>query len=138
MSLRIHITTSGGLESVSDVVSEAEGFLKESGVALDFYGFKLVLHEALNNAIIHGNEGSESLEICCDLEIFDNCLEVTISDEGNGFDVETVLKNSESKDCGLLEEGGRGFSIYDIYNYTYAFLENGQRIQLTKVLEVSK
>lgn len=117
---------------MSDVVAEAKTFLQESEVDLDFYGFKLVLHEALNNAIIHGNEGSEDLEICCDLEVFDNCLEVIISDQGNGFDFDAVL--DQAQDCGLLEEGGRGFSIYDIYNYSYAFLGNGQKIQLTKVL----
>jgi anti-sigma regulatory factor (Ser/Thr protein kinase) len=51
----------------------------------------LVLRELLSNAIEHGNRHDPAKQVTCQLALVGpQCVEVTIADEGSGFDPDTV------------------------------------------------
>jgi serine/threonine-protein kinase RsbW len=73
------------------VENTIEEITDEIGISQDNYGKILVsILEAVNNAILHGNNSNP--EKFVDIEIYckDNKLKITITDEGVGFRPETV------------------------------------------------
>lgn len=81
------------------------------------FNLRLVLSEAIHNAIVHGNEGRIEKEVLIDYELRGNRLYCCICDEGTGFDVSrvkdpTLLANRET-------EGGRG--VFFLQQFTDHF-----------------
>lgn len=70
------------------------------------FGVRLALTEAINNAILHGNEANPSKQVVIDLELSGDILHCCVFDEGKGFEIEEIpdprsVLNRE-------KEGGRG------------------------------
>ena len=125
------------LNNIKDVVAEAIFFLKEQSLKIDFYGFKLVLTEALNNAVIHGNQQDPRLKVKGKVEVRDNSLKIHITDQGNGFDWRMVKDLNSSIDEDPLREGGRGLKIFTLYGYDFTYRSNGCELQLKRALDAS-
>ncbi len=115
----------------------------------------VALHEALSNAIVHGNlEISSSLKESGDdafarllakrvadpryagrsVDVHIDCdanqCRWTITDEGPGFDVETVLRRHESDDPELLLASGRGILIMKSFLDVVRWEQGGRRLIL--------
>lgn len=96
----------------------------------EVYGNVLIcLNEACINAIVHGNRLSPSLKVYINLEIIDHKKMVfTISDEGDGFDYQTL------KDPTLAEnrenEAGRGVYIIRKLADQCIFNDKGNQLEL--------
>ncbi|MDZ4744691.1 MAG: ATP-binding protein [bacterium] len=71
-----------------------------------FHDLLLALTEAVNNAIIHGNECDSSKRVHVDIQVFETEFLVLIRDFGKGFDPE-ALPDPRHPD-NLMREGGRG------------------------------
>ncbi|HYG75723.1 MAG TPA: TIR domain-containing protein [Planctomycetota bacterium] len=69
-----------------------------------------VLGELVNNSFEHGCAGDGSKEVRLELEIKDNFLEITVQDEGQGFDLASVLERKGTP----RDLRGRGLKL--IYN----------------------
>lgn len=136
MGIKLTVTSKDGLGEVKGIVQEAIDFIDEHDVYVNNYGFKLVMFEALNNAIIHGNSKDSELQSECEVEIIDQMLTITVQNEGDGFDWRQVLADAESNDGSELIEGGRGFVIYKLYGYSFSFSEDGRKITLQKNLDL--
>ncbi|MEE9443127.1 MAG: ATP-binding protein [candidate division Zixibacteria bacterium] len=65
--------------------------------------------ELVNNAIMHGNGSDISKTVEVKFSITSNELRVIITDQGEGFDIETV--DNPVDDENLLKEIGRGIFI---------------------------
>ncbi|MBD3165503.1 ATP-binding protein [bacterium] len=65
--------------------------------------------EAVNNAIIHGNDGNPSLQITIDFKIEQECLHISVTDQGDGFNPAEVPDPTDPEN--LLAESGRGLLI---------------------------
>lgn len=69
----------------------------------------LCVSEAVNNSIVHGNKKVAHKQI----EVLINCkqqsIEVTVSDEGTGFNIDAVPDPTHIDN--LLKESGRGIHI---------------------------
>lgn len=69
----------------------------------------LCVSEAVNNSIVHGNKKVYHKQI----EVIINCMEqslsVTISDEGEGFDIQKIPDPTHKDN--ILKESGRGIHI---------------------------
>lgn len=82
-----------------------------------YYDLIITCTEAVNNAIIHGNkcdlEKKVNFELCANHDL----IEVTVRDEGNGFDPESVSNPLEAEN--LFKSSGRGiFIIKELSNRT--------------------
>lgn len=81
------------------------------------FNLRLVLSEAIHNAILHGNEGHVEKEVLIDYELRGNRLYCCISDEGTGFDVGRV--KDPTSIANREYEGGRG--VFFLQQFTDHF-----------------
>jgi serine/threonine-protein kinase RsbW len=110
MDIRVDEFLESTLDSVSvaeqRVVELAEGFgFDEEGV----YHLGYAVHEAMVNAVVHGNRYSANKKIHLRISADSNTLEVVVQDEGDGFDL--AQHNDPLAAENLLNESGRGIAI---------------------------
>jgi Anti-sigma regulatory factor (Ser/Thr protein kinase) len=104
---RIEITISSRFENIELVQVIAEHLCENAGVDEDgSHWVGMAVREAVANAIKHGNklDISKKVNATFDLEGFD--LEITISDQGEGFDPEKVSDPLNPQN--LMKTSGRG------------------------------
>lgn len=69
----------------------------------------IAVTEAVGNAIVHGNKYDPSKKVMIDYHITDRDIEISIEDEGEGFNPETVPDPLHPDN--LMKENGRGIFI---------------------------
>jgi len=65
--------------------------------------------ELINNAIVHGNQSDPDKTVKIILEFQNDCLTISISDQGSGFEPAEIP--NPIADENLLKEAGRGIFI---------------------------
>ena len=136
MELYHSIENYDGLEGVGSIVDEALAFLLENSVNLNKFGFRLVLIEALNNAVIHGHESEKGRKVQLNVKVSGTDLLLEITNQGSGFNWQEALERSKQKEQNdPFSEGGRGFMIYNLYGYVFSFEDGGRKLNLNKVLD---
>lgn len=101
-------------ESTLDSVSVAEAQVVDLATRMGFdeeevYHLGYAVHEAMVNAVVHGNRYSANKKIRLTVRQSDRSIEVSIQDEGAGFDPggnadPLAIEN-------LMNESGRGIAI---------------------------
>ncbi len=95
----------------------------------------LAVREGISNAIKHGNQLVEERKVIIRLVYENKILEVTIEDEGEGFNPESVENPLLPEN--LLKSTGRG--IFYIKNFmdevTYEFRNGHTVLKMTKMLK---
>jgi serine/threonine-protein kinase RsbW len=99
------------LKSHSKNVSVIEPYVNQIveayGVDTEMYGNILIsLTEAVNNAIIHGNDHDEEKNVTVQLKKSDRYLNFAVTDEGDGFDFNDLPDPTAPEN--ILKIGGRG------------------------------
>ena len=87
------------------------------------------LTEAVNNAIIHGNDLDAAKMVSITNDCCGDCLEFRVSDEGEGFDPDSVpdpLAPENIETC-----GGRGVFLMQELADEVAYLDNGSTVQMS-------
>jgi len=93
-----------------------------------FVDIRLSILEAVNNAIIHGNQLDASKKILITEKMVENMLLVYIEDQGAGFDPSKVQDPTCQEDLSL--PGGRGIHLMRHLTDQLDFLKNGQSVLL--------
>lgn len=93
-----------------------------------FVDIRLSILEAVNNAIIHGNQLDASKKILITEKMVENMLLVYIEDQGTGFDPSKVQDPTCQEDLSL--PGGRGIHLMRHLTDQLDFLKNGQSVLL--------
>jgi serine/threonine-protein kinase RsbW len=70
---------------------------------------EMAVHESLINAIWHGNKNDENKRVWLRYQIREDCLEVRIRDQGEGFDLNAIPNPLEEEN--LLRVSGRGIFL---------------------------
>ena len=123
------------MDSVAQVEEQAEKFVQSIGIEEDHI-FPLVMgiREAAVNAVLHGNSYDPQKSIVVTLEHASHSLIVTIADQGEGFDPQSLPDPREEEN--LLRGTGRGIflirSFFDEVNFRQ--LHPGTEIRLVKKL----
>lgn len=95
----------------------------------------LTLSEAVNNAIMHGNEENPDKQVIV-LSTWDQdngTLKVSVEDEGEGFNPDELP--DPLKEENLLNEGGRGVYLIEQYADKVEFSKEGTKITILFKLE---
>lgn len=95
------IAIESALEKVEDTVERILCRVNANALPNEkFFGLRLALHEALANAITHGNRNRRDLSVAIQYRRTSDRVQITIRDQGNGFD------------CGLVPDPTQGANIF--------------------------
>lgn len=93
----------------------------------------LTLSEAVSNAILHGNDENPEKKVLIVSEFQQNSLEISVSDEGPGFDPLSLPDPLEEEN--LLNQGGRGVYLIKEYADKVSYSEDGAKITMHFALD---
>ncbi|MEL7832502.1 ATP-binding protein [Fodinibius sp. Rm-B-1B1-1] len=110
------------LEAYIDELQEWIGFDED-----DSGRIMLTLSEAVNNAIMHGNneDPDKKVVVKSRLDQSSQVLIISVEDEGEGFDPDEIP--DPLKDENLLNEGGRGVYLIEQYADDLEFSKGGTK-----------
>ena len=92
---------------------------------------EMALHEALANAVIHGNGENSCKRIYVECRCYmDGEVSITVRDEGRGFDSSTLLDPTSSEN--LLFTHGRGIYLMKTLMDEVSFEEGGAVVMMRK------
>ncbi|MFM8472411.1 MAG: ATP-binding protein [Candidatus Kapaibacterium sp.] len=127
------------LTSVRENISRIEPFLRSIPYVHElpesvYYNALIVLTEAVNNAIIHGNACIESKEVDVVVRVDAERFVIIVTDEGEGFDPEAVPDPRRREN--ILKDGGRGVFLIKALSQDVRYAFTGQGMQVEMVISV--
>jgi len=135
MASEMPISRSIALESTPTAIIEvcrwilsnlkANGFSQE-----DIFAVHLALQEAFTNAIRHGNKMSPDKEVKIDYSVGLDRFEVSMTDEGEGFDLDAVPDPRYGDN--LYKPEGRGLLLMRSYMDVVKFSERGNSVYMAR------
>ncbi len=99
----------------------------------DIFAVHLTFEEAFLNAVKHGNKNDPTKKVKIDYSVTPEKVEITITDEGNGFEPESIDDPRFGK--GLYEPGGRGLLLMNSYMDTVKYNEQGNSVYMVRYKE---
>ena len=130
---RVSYTLGSNLESVNQAETAAEKFASAAGFQGDeLQEIAMAVREAAINAVLHGNAYDPAKTIGISFERKPGMLEITVRDQGKGFDVDRVPDPLASEN--LLKQSGRGIFLIRTYMDEVRFrnLDPGTELVLIK------
>jgi serine/threonine-protein kinase RsbW len=101
------ITINSDIEKLKIVETLVDKLSKKLGVSDEVYGKILISTvEAVNNAILHGNKGDVNKMVTVQISADGNILDITVTDEGEGFEYGNIPDPTDPKNIENLH--GRG------------------------------
>jgi len=85
--------------------------------------FKLVLSEAVTNAIMHGNKADSKKKVDITIQVTNDSISAEVKDQGEGFD--TSENRNPLKEENLLNTSGRGIFLIRQFADHVEFKEKG-------------
>jgi serine/threonine-protein kinase RsbW len=107
---------------------EASKFSQE-----DIFAVHLALEEAFINAIKHGNKMDPNKEVKIDYLVSSDKVEISMTDEGKGFDPETVPDPRLGEN--LYKNEGRGLLLMQSYMDVVEFNKRGNSVRIVRYKE---
>ena len=114
-------------------ILEVENYLRDAQLDLKidevrFPDILISITEAVNNAIIHGNNADESKRVRINMEGFSRGIAISVSDEGQGFDPNRIPDPTSPENLECC--GGRGVYIMSRLADELSFANNGSTVQM--------
>ena len=95
------------IETVATAAAAVAEFVGRSGVSDDAaFGIDMAVREAVTNAVLHGNRQDENKTVELVLKSSPDAVEISIHDQGPGFNPEKVPDPTATEN--LLKTSGRG------------------------------
>jgi len=130
------ITIPSSLNYLPEVDEYVEGKLRKLGVDENkLADIAISVTEAVTNAVVHGNKNDLKKKVFIKLKADSSRVEITVEDEGNGFDPESIQNPIEEGN--LLKEVGRGVFILKSLMDKVDFIiqpQKGTIVKMTKFL----
>lgn len=96
----------------------------------DADAMQIAFEEALTNAIVHGNNNDYSKNVNISFNIKQNMLEISIEDQGSGFNYKAIKINNDD----IYRKNGRGILLISLYTDSFHFEEYGRKIVMNKYI----
>jgi serine/threonine-protein kinase RsbW len=135
-SERIEITISSRFENIELVQVIAEHLCENAGLDEDgSHWIGMAVREAVANAIKHGNKLDVKKRVIATFDLRGTELEITVSDEGKGFDPNQVSDPLNPQN--LMKTSGRGIFYMKTFMdaIRYSFNADGTSLVMTKNLD---
>ena len=112
------------------ILSELEG----NGFGQDdIFAIHLAIGEAFLNAVKHGNKMNSARKVKIEYSVGSDRFEVSITDEGDGFDPESVPDPRVGEN--LYKPEGRGLLLMKSYMDVVKYNESGNSVYMARVKE---
>jgi serine/threonine-protein kinase RsbW len=133
---RLSFKLASTMDSVSEIEAAAEKLTQAAGMEED-ESFKVVMavREAAVNAVLHGNNYDPSKQVTASFENTGKALVVTIADQGEGLDPETLPDPLAPEN--LLRGTGRGIFLIRSFLDEVHFRQLHPGTELTLVKHLS-
>jgi serine/threonine-protein kinase RsbW len=123
------IKINSDIENLKLVETLVDTLSKKLGVSDEVYGKILISTvEAVNNAILHGNKGDRNKMVTVYFSADGNVLEVTVSDEGDGFEYKNIPDPTDPKNIENLH--GRGVFLMRRLADTIEYNDPGNEVKM--------
>ena len=109
-------------------ILEDSGFGKE-----DVFAVHLALQEAFINAVRHGNQMDPDKEVKIEYLVDSEKFEISVTDEGDGFDPEAVPDPRCEEN--LYKPNGRGLLLMRAYMDVVEYNEKGNGVRMVRYRE---
>ena len=107
-----------------------EDVIYETGIIHVNYGKILVSTlEAVNNAILHGNNGNPEKIVEIEISCINNDLTIRVTDEGNGFKPENIPDPTKPEN--IEAQNGRGVFLMSRLADSIKYNDKGNTVTLT-------
>ncbi len=124
------------LDYLPKVDEYVEGKLRKLGVDKDkLIDIAISVTEAVTNAVVHGNKNDLKKKVRLKLKADSSRLEITVEDQGDGFDPGSILSPLDERN--VLKEVGRGIFILKSLMDKVDFIvgpQKGTIVKMTKFL----
>lgn len=129
----INIDESLVLDSRMDSINQIEKLIDNQaqmlGIDDDVYGkYMLSVVESVNNAIVHGNKMSSEKKVHVHYHITNERIEVSVRDEGDGFDPEALPDPTAEEN--VMKDCGRGIYLMRHLADSLTFENQGRMVRL--------
>lgn len=98
------------------------------------FSLHLCLEEIMTNAVLHGNKNNPGLIVTIDCLMLNRAIELTVNDQGQGFNYEAIANPTLPQNVG--KNRGRGIYIVKNFMDSVEFLDGGRTIKMRKILTV--
>ena len=127
-TLLLSLDFPSSFQEVDRVCQEVERVLREKGLVVSVFGMQLLMREALNNAVVHGNKRDSRKRVTCQvLGGEEGSVTIAVEDEGQGFDWREQWDKKMDEEAG----SGRGLPIMRLYGKEVRFNEKGNKVMIT-------
>jgi len=127
---RIEVVIPSQLQYVDPIVSYLADHLTRFGYMDSDSNMRLALHEAITNAIRHGNQMDVDKKVIIEVELDHNQAVFTITDEGSGFDPSDVGDPTEGEN--LFRDCGRGLLLIRHLMDEVRYNQRGNQVTMIK------
>lgn len=125
--LRLKVAST--FDNLEDVVGRVQAFMEAHKIGEDLaYNVVLLASEAVTNAMEHGNEWDPEKHIVLEVDTGPEIIEMTVTDEGPGFDLSLVGDPIETEN--LLKGRGRGLYFMELMADEFHIEEEGRQLRL--------
>lgn len=123
------ITINSSVENLNFVEKEIESIFDDFNFSEEHFGNVLIaVTEAVNNAVHYGNQEDVTKVINLNFTSIKNKLIVTVKDQGDGFDYESLPDPTDPNNLEKLE--GRGIFLMKHLSDSLSFSDNGSKVEL--------
>jgi serine/threonine-protein kinase RsbW len=101
------LTLPSRIEYVEEAAVAVAGILSRLRVGEDVaFGIDMAIREAVTNAVLHGNKQDEAKLVRVTVESSPSSIEISVHDEGAGFNPQEVPNPTETEN--IMKSSGRG------------------------------
>ncbi|NLE35553.1 MAG: ATP-binding protein [Bacteroidales bacterium] len=123
------ISINSDVEKLRVVETLVDTLSKRLGISDEVYGKILISTvEAVNNAILHGNKGHAEKMVTVDFTADGNLFEVSVTDEGEGFEYDNIPDPTDPANIENLH--GRGVFIMRSLADAIEYNESGNQVTM--------
>lgn len=121
------------LESIEKIKEMILKNLEMRGFSDDqMFDIEISLEEALYNAIVHGNGINSKKTVNVSINIDNELFQITITDQGDGFNVQELTTMDCTRKDRILRGNGRGLFIIRKTMDSVEYSESGRCITMIK------